>query len=158
MAVSTNRVPLSGLARRLVADGLLEESVVAQAFQDALGKKIPFVRFLVEHGVADGRAIAHAASNEFGVPMLDIDAIDIDPDTIKLVNRDLIRELIAEQALSQLLSSREGELQLGRILPAEVMFAARVRRDQETIEIVLIGTSTETGVRACSGAKSQSLR
>jgi len=90
MAVSSNRVPLSGLARRLVADGLLEEETAAQAFQDALGKKTPFVKFLVENGLANGRAIAHAASSEFGVPMVDIDVLEVDPDTIKLVNRDLI--------------------------------------------------------------------
>ena len=90
MAVSSNRVPLSGLARRLVADGLLEEEAAGLAFQDALAKKTPFVKFLVENGIVDGRAIAHAASSEFGVPMVDIDTLDIDPDTIKLVSRDLI--------------------------------------------------------------------
>ncbi len=90
MAVSSNRVPLSGLARRLVADGLLEEEAAGQAFQEALAKKIPFVKFLVENGIVNGRAIAHAASSEFGVPMVDIDALDIDPDTIKIVSRDLI--------------------------------------------------------------------
>ena len=90
MAVSSNRVPLSGLARRLVADGLLEEEAAGQAFQDALAKKVPFVKFLVENGIVNGRAIAHAASSEFGVPMVDIDTLDIDPDTIKIVSRDLI--------------------------------------------------------------------
>ena len=90
MAVSSNRVPLSGLARRLVADGLLEEEAAGLAFQDALAKKTPFVKFLVENGIVNGRAIAHAASSEFGVPMVDIDTLDIDPDTIKLVSRDLI--------------------------------------------------------------------
>ena len=90
MAVSSNRVPLSGLARRLVADGLLEEEAAGQAFQESLAKKIPFVKFLVENGIVNGRAIAHAASSEFGVPMVDIDTLDIDPDTIKIVSRDLI--------------------------------------------------------------------
>ncbi len=90
MAVSSNRVPLSGLARRLVADGLLEEEAAGLAFQDALAKKTPFVKFLVENGIVNGRAIAHAASNEFGVPMVDIDTLEIDPDTIKLVSKDLI--------------------------------------------------------------------
>ena len=56
MAVSSNRVPLSGLARRLVADGLLAEDVATQAFQDALGKRTPFVKFLVENGIVNARA------------------------------------------------------------------------------------------------------
>ncbi len=92
MAVSSNRVPLSGLARKLVADDILAEDAASQAYQDALGKKIPFVRFLVENNLADARDIAHAASSEFGVPMIDIDALEIDNDTVKLVSRDLIQK------------------------------------------------------------------
>ncbi len=92
MAVSTNRVPLGGLARRLIADGLLAEDAAGQAFQDALAKKVPFVKFLVESGLVPSKAIAHAASSEFGVPLLDIEIIEVDNDTVKLVSRDLIQK------------------------------------------------------------------
>ncbi|MCZ6773218.1 MAG: type IV-A pilus assembly ATPase PilB [Proteobacteria bacterium] len=92
MAVSTNRVPLSGLARKLVADGLLEEEAAGQAFQDALSNKVPFVKFLVENGLGESKDIAHAASQEFGVPMLDIDVVEIDPDIVKVVSQDLIQK------------------------------------------------------------------
>lgn len=92
MAVSSNRVPLSGLARKLVAEGILADDAASEAFQSALAKKIPFVRYLVENNLADARAIAHAASSEFGVPMIDIDALDVDNDTIKMVSRDLIQK------------------------------------------------------------------
>ncbi|MCZ6896060.1 MAG: type IV-A pilus assembly ATPase PilB [Gammaproteobacteria bacterium] len=92
MAVSTNRVPLSGLARKLVADGLLEEEAAGQAFQDALSNKVPFVKFLVENGLGESKNIAHAASQEFGVPMLDIDVVEIDPDIVKVVSQDLIQK------------------------------------------------------------------
>ena len=92
MAVSSNRVPLSGLARKLVADGLLAEAAAGEAFHSALSRKVPFVRFLVENKLADGKAIAHAASSEFGVPLLDIDALELDNDTVKLVSRELIQK------------------------------------------------------------------
>ncbi|MCB1745869.1 MAG: type IV-A pilus assembly ATPase PilB [Gammaproteobacteria bacterium] len=92
MAVSSNRVPLSGLARKLVADGLLAEDAASEAFQEALGKKIPFVRYLVENKLAESKSIAQAASAEFGVPMVDINAMELDNDTIKLVNRDLVQK------------------------------------------------------------------
>ena len=92
MAVSTNRVPLSGLARKLVADGLLEEEAAGQAFQDALRNKVPFVKFLVENGLGKSKNIAHAASQEFGVPMVDIDVVEIDPDIVKVVSQDLIQK------------------------------------------------------------------
>ena len=90
MAVSTNRVPLSGLARKLVADGLLDEVAAQDAFQQALGSKVPFVKYLVDNDLASAKVIAHAAAQEFGVPALDIEAMEIDPDVLKLVSEELI--------------------------------------------------------------------
>ena len=92
MAVTPNRVPLTGLARKLVNDGLLEDQVAAKAFQDALAEKVPFVKFLVDRGLGNSRDIAFAASHEFGVPLLDIEAIEIDRGTIKLVKESLIQK------------------------------------------------------------------
>lgn len=90
MAVSSNRVPLSGLARKLVADGLLDEEAAGQAFQEALSNKVPFVKHLVENGLGDSKSIAHAASAEFGVPLVDINVLEIDQDVVKIVSQDLI--------------------------------------------------------------------
>jgi type IV pilus assembly protein PilB len=92
MAVSTNKVHLSGLARKLVIDGLMEEAAAAQAFQDALKKKKPFVSYLVENKLAEPLAIAQAAAEEFGVPLLDIGALELDPEITKLLKEDLIRK------------------------------------------------------------------
>ncbi|MBT8446269.1 MAG: type IV-A pilus assembly ATPase PilB [Gammaproteobacteria bacterium] len=92
MAVSTNSVPLSGLARKLVMEGLLEEQSAQQAFSDALAKKIPFVKYLVDNSLGNASDIAHAASTEFGVPLADIDAMDVDKDTVKLVSDTLIHK------------------------------------------------------------------
>jgi len=92
MAVSTNKVQLSGLARKLVVDGLMEESAAAEAFQNALKKKQPFVSYLVENKLADSIKIAQSAAEEFGVPLLDIDAVELDPDTTKLLKEELIRK------------------------------------------------------------------
>jgi len=92
MAVSTNKVHLSGLARKLVVDGLMEETAAAEAFQQALKKKHPFVSYLVENKLADSLKIAQAAAEEFGVPLLDINAIEPDPEVTKLLKEDLIRK------------------------------------------------------------------
>lgn len=92
MAVSTNRVPLSGLARKLVSDGLLDEAKAAEAFQDAMSNKVPFVKYLVENDLQSAKVIAHAAATEFGVPLLDIEALEIDPDVLKLVSEELIQK------------------------------------------------------------------
>ena len=92
MAVSANRINLSGLARKLVLDGLLDEAAAQDHFQKALQKKQPFVAYLVENKIVASAAIALSASQEFGVPLLDIGALDIDLDVVKSVKADLIKK------------------------------------------------------------------
>jgi len=92
MAVSANKIHLSGLARKLVLDGLLDEASAADHYQKALAKKQAFVPYLVENKLVASKDIALAASQEFGVPVLDINAMEIDIDIIKLVKDDLIRK------------------------------------------------------------------
>ena len=92
MAVSTAKINLTGLARKLVLDGLLEEAAAQQAHQDALKKKTPLVSFLVENNIVPAKKIALAASQEFGVSLIDINSVEIDPDITKLVKEDLIKK------------------------------------------------------------------
>jgi len=60
---------------------------------------------------------------------------------------DMLKQALAEQELSAALASKKSKLALGKLVSAEMMITARIRRDQESIEIVLEGTSTETAVR-----------
>ncbi|MFQ5659079.1 MAG: type IV-A pilus assembly ATPase PilB [Gammaproteobacteria bacterium] len=92
MAVSANKINLSGLARKLVFDGLLDEAAAAEHFQKALKEKQPFVSYLVENKLVASSDIALSAAQEFGVPMLDINALELDMDTVKLVKEDLIKK------------------------------------------------------------------
>ncbi len=92
MAVSTSKIQLSGLARKLVIDGLLGEDAAQQAFQGALKEKIPFVSYLVTNNLVPGKKIALSAAQEFGIPLLDINAIELDKDITKLVKEDLIKK------------------------------------------------------------------
>ena len=90
MALATSQINLSGLARKLVQDGIIEEDVATQAQNEAKDKNKPFVGYLVENKLAKAQQIAQSASEEFGVPLVDIDVITIEPDIIKLVNEKLI--------------------------------------------------------------------
>ena len=92
MAVSSNRVPLSGLARKLVGDGLLDETTAQNAFQEAVSNQIPFVKYLVDNDLSTAKVIAQAASQEFGVPILDIEAMEIDTEVVKLVSDELVQK------------------------------------------------------------------
>ncbi|HVY23042.1 MAG TPA: type IV-A pilus assembly ATPase PilB [Steroidobacteraceae bacterium] len=90
--LSTQRMALQGLPLRLIQDGLLDEKAALQALQDAKEANSSFVSHLVSKGLADPREIAIAASQEFGVPLLDLDAIQPDLDVVKLVSDKLLQK------------------------------------------------------------------
>ena len=90
MPASHTSLQLSGLARRLVEENLLSADKAALAFEEAASHKVPLVRHLVDHNLLDSRAIAAAASREFGLPLFDLDAMDLDVCAFKLVSEKLI--------------------------------------------------------------------
>lgn len=92
MATAAALTQLSGLARKLVEDNVIEQAKALSAQEAATKKKMPFVGYLVENKLADAKKIAQSASEEFGVPLVDIDVIDIEPDVVKLVKEKLIRQ------------------------------------------------------------------
>ncbi len=92
MAVTTAKVQVTGLARKLVMDGLLTEEAAAKAWEEAISSKIPFVSHVVSTRLVSATAVAQVAADEFGVPVLDISSIEIDTDVTKLVKERLVRE------------------------------------------------------------------
>ena len=89
MSTSIN---LSGLARRLVDDGLLDQESAEKAFSEASENKIPLVRHLVENKIIQALDIATSAANEFGVPIFDIDTMDMEMAAVSLINEKLIKK------------------------------------------------------------------
>ena len=92
MAVSATSSPLSGLARRLVQDGIIAEDVIAQALRDSQNDAGGLVPFLVSRQLADPRRVAIAASAEFGVPLLDLDAVDPDLEALKSIDAAVLNK------------------------------------------------------------------
>jgi type IV pilus assembly protein PilB len=90
MAVTATQGPLTGLPRRLVQDGIVSESDLAAALEAIGGKAAHLVPHLVANRLGDPRQIAIAAAHEFGVPLLDLDAVDLDLDVVKLVDEKLL--------------------------------------------------------------------
>jgi type IV pilus assembly protein PilB len=84
------RSGLGGLPQRLVQDGLIEEAAMHEAVNLAKERKTSVVTQLVASGAANARDIAIAAANEFGVPLFDLDAINIDIDAVRLVSDKLL--------------------------------------------------------------------
>ncbi len=90
MAVTATQGPLTGLPRRLVQDGVVSESDLMAALEAIGGKSTHLVPHLVANRLGDPRQIAIAAAHEFGVPLLDLDAVDLDLDVVKLVDEKLL--------------------------------------------------------------------
>jgi type IV pilus assembly protein PilB len=89
-AAGSVRAVLTGLPQRLVLDGLVEESAMLDAIANARERKTHLVSWLVSHDIASARDIAVSAAQEFGMPLLDLDAVPTDLDTIRLVNEKLL--------------------------------------------------------------------
>ncbi len=92
MAATAAQNILAGLPRRLVQDGLISEEKLLEATAVAKKEKLSLVAYLVNEDLANARSIAVAASHEFGVPLLDLDALEIDLDVVRAVDQKLVNK------------------------------------------------------------------
>ena len=83
---------LSGISRRLVAEGLLGETDARKALEDASKQKIPIGAWLIENGLVSSHQVALASAFEFGVPLFDVNALDLAQIPLKLVKEELINK------------------------------------------------------------------
>ncbi len=91
MAPPNPTLRLSGLARRLVDDNLISAESASEAVEQIADSKQPLVSYLVSNGLVGARDIARAASEEYGVPLFDLDVVDPDVLPTSLVEEKLIR-------------------------------------------------------------------
>ena len=92
MAATASQSNLAGLPRRLVQDGIIAEDKLTEATDAARKDKVPLIAYLVSQELANARAIAIAASHEFGVPLLDLDALEVDLEVVRSVDQKLINK------------------------------------------------------------------
>ncbi|WP_165855410.1 type IV-A pilus assembly ATPase PilB [Marinobacter sp. JSM 1782161] len=92
MPPNNQNVTLTGLARRFVEDGLLDESAARDAFIQASNNKIPLITYLVQNNLADSRGLAYSAAMEFGVSVLDLSSFAPEMLPEKIVDEKLVRK------------------------------------------------------------------
>ncbi|WP_041440910.1 type IV-A pilus assembly ATPase PilB [Thioalkalivibrio sulfidiphilus] len=92
MSTPAASIPLSGLARRLVQDGLMAEADAGKAVEAAQKKRVPLVAYLVDNKLVESRRVAQAAAEEFGTPVFDLDSFDKELLPKKLVDEKLVRQ------------------------------------------------------------------
>ena len=84
--------PLTGLAQRLLREGIVSREALNDALQAFSERATPLVAYLVAKREVDPRRIAVAAAREFGVPTLDLDAVDIEPEAISLLPKEMLKK------------------------------------------------------------------
>lgn len=83
---------LSGLSRRLVVDGLLDESTALSAQADAKKEKLNLSQYLVNKKLISSHKLATVAANEFGIPLIDLNSLDKESIPLGLVDEALIKK------------------------------------------------------------------
>lgn len=77
MEESNAKAPLGGLARKLIQTGLLTEELATSATELSVKDKKPFVSVLIEGKHLSASVLASRCSEEFGMPLLDLNAFDL---------------------------------------------------------------------------------
>jgi type IV pilus assembly protein PilB len=92
MATVQSELKLSGLANILMQEAALNESEIRLHIKEARTNKTSLLTQLVENKIVNSLNIAIKASNEFGLPYFDLDAIDWRSLPINAVNDKLIQK------------------------------------------------------------------
>ena len=85
-------IRLNGLSRKLVNDGFLEEETAISALKASVKEKVSFTSYLVSNNILSATKIAMEASNEFGLPIFDLNALD--PETVP---RDVVDDKLIQK-------------------------------------------------------------
>lgn len=127
-------VMLSGLARQLVDAQLLAEGAAQQAVVKAKQAKVPLVTYLVQQRLVQSRPLAELAAQEFGVPFLDLSAVDKEQ-----LPKDIVNEKLMQQHHFLPLSKRGNKLFIALSDPTnqqainDVSFGSKL-----AVEVVLV--------------------
>lgn len=84
--MSAPNIQLPGYVKQLVNAGKLEISVAEKTVKKAHADKISVMEWLFHQQLVSAKDLARAASNEYGISVVDLDAIDIRPTVIDLIS------------------------------------------------------------------------
>lgn len=89
--MASQAAKLSGLARKLVNDKLIDKDGAEDAAQQAADNDLPLVSYLVQNDLVSASAIAISAAQEFGTPLIDLEAVDPEAIPSQIISERLIR-------------------------------------------------------------------
>ncbi len=143
----TNKPPtqLTGLAGRLVADGLLDAESAESAVAEATRDKVPFVTHLIANDFIEGQKLAEMASEEFGVPLFDIASFNIES-----IPQDLVSPVLAVKHHALPLFRRGNRLYIAVSDPTnlsaldEIKFHTGINTDAVLVEETALAAAINT--------------
>jgi len=122
-AITTaNLVGITGIARRLVLDGALDEAAAREALDKATATRKQMAVYLREHKLVTAAQMAAANAVEFGMPLFDPTMMDPQAHALKLVSE----ELLAKHAVLPLFK-RGGRLFVGTSDPTNTQALDEVK-------------------------------
>ena len=92
VANTPNLVGITGIARRLVQDGSMDETTARAAMADASSAKLPLAQWISDKRLVTSPQLAAANAIEFGMPLLDVNAFDPAQSAVKLVSDELLQK------------------------------------------------------------------
>ncbi|TDR22449.1 type IV-A pilus assembly ATPase PilB [Marinicella litoralis] len=134
MNVASTKTMVSGALRRLVQDGVLSNEDATEANETSRKQKIPLFTYLTDNNIVDASVLCDAASSEYGVPVLDVKALDFATMPKELVSDSLIEK---HQVLPLFMRSKK--VFIGISDPTNVKALEEIRfHTNLTIEPILI--------------------
>lgn len=95
MEDSSSKQVLSGFAYYLAEHKLLDKETALNALQQANQAKTSYIEFLVKQKLIDEVRVAHTTAEYFGLPLCDINAINLDLVPSELLNIQMVRRRLA---------------------------------------------------------------
>lgn len=92
LSTNANLVGITGIARRLVQDGAMDETSARAAMANATEAKVPLAQWIAEKKLVSAPQMAAANAIEFGMPLLDVSAFDPAHNALKLVSDELVQK------------------------------------------------------------------
>ena len=134
VAPAQNLVGITGIARRLVQDGAMDETAARNAMAHASEAKVPLAQWIAEKRLVGASHLAAANAIEFGMPLLDVTAFDPAHGAIKLVSEELLQK---HQVLP--LFKRGGKLFVGTANPTQTAALTEIQfHTNLVVEAVLV--------------------
>jgi type IV pilus assembly protein PilB len=93
--MAASNMNLTGIARKLVLDKHLDEAAAIQAVEAANKENVQLTSYLAQNKIVSPQVIAMISSQEFGLPVFDLDVMDTELAAFGLVEEKLITKLNA---------------------------------------------------------------